>query len=57
MGFKSKTIPYLEVVSADGRPCLGYSKKLRLIRANQADEDKSDRSKGKLKGRVVNVKA
>ena len=27
MQFKSRTIPHLEVVRADGRPCQGYSPK------------------------------
>jgi len=27
MGFKSKMLPCLEVIGADGRPCMGYLKK------------------------------
>jgi len=27
MGFKSKTIPCLEVIGADGRPCMGFTPK------------------------------
>ena len=30
MGFKSKVLPCWEVIGADGRPCMGYVRKLRL---------------------------
>lgn len=54
MGFKSKTIPYLEVVSADGRPCMGYRKKASLVAG--AHEPKPVAS-AKTKGRVINIRA
>ena len=54
MGFKSKTIPYLEVVSADGRPCMGYRKKVSLVTG--APEPKAAAS-AKTKGRVINIRA
>ncbi len=31
MGFKSKRAPCLEVASADGRSCMGYSRKALLV--------------------------
>jgi hypothetical protein len=30
MGFKSRALPCLEVIGADGRPCMGYVRKARL---------------------------
>ena len=30
MGFKSRALQCLEVIGADGRPCMGYVRKARL---------------------------
>jgi hypothetical protein len=54
MGFKSKTIPYLEVVSADGRPCMGYRKKASLVA--ESPEPKPA-AQANTKGRVINIRA
>jgi hypothetical protein len=56
MGFKSKVIPYLEVVSADGRPCMGYRKKDRLLSAGESTTTKPS-APAKTKGRVINIRA
>jgi hypothetical protein len=54
MGFKSKTIPYLEVVSADGRPCMGFRRKGIGVASPVSSETAKTTSQ---KGRVINIRA
>jgi hypothetical protein len=55
MGFKSKITPCLEVVSADGRICMGFTPKTDMPIV-QPIERKPSKPKLKPRGRLVNLR-
>ena len=51
LGFKSKMVPYLEVVSADGRACMGYERRPHPQVATSEPSPIKKRN-----GRLVNIR-